>query len=141
MPLIGLTTGWFWQNIVGRLLLGGVPGTDLVYRLSAEEGTRRDLESVVSLMSPASQLKPLAMPELIGAVAVSSSSPSACKRAGDSIPIHLEAPPMRSLLACSALLLLLSALAADAPNCKFTAARTLKLDGRCQGGGAGGEPA
>ncbi|KAG1556123.1 hypothetical protein G6F50_012771 [Rhizopus delemar] len=36
---------------------------------------------------------------------------------------------MRSLLACSALLLLpLSALAADAPNCKFTAARTLKLD-------------
>lgn len=68
MPLIGLTTGWFWQNIVGRLLLGGVPGTDLVYRLSAEEGTRRDLESVVSLMSPASQLKSLAMPELwIGA--------------------------------------------------------------------------
>ena len=36
---------------------------------------------------------------------------------------------MRSLLACSALLLLpLSALAADAPNCKFTAARTLKLE-------------
>jgi len=36
---------------------------------------------------------------------------------------------MRSLLACSALLLLpLSALAADAPNCKFTAARALKLD-------------
>lgn len=68
MPLIGLTTGWFWQNIVGRLLLGGVPGTDLVYRLSAEEGSRRDLESVVSLMSPASQLKSLAMPELwIGA--------------------------------------------------------------------------
>ncbi|MBA0221118.1 DUF2807 domain-containing protein [Stenotrophomonas sp. TWI169] len=36
---------------------------------------------------------------------------------------------MRSLLACTALLLMpLSALAADAPNCKFTAARTLKLD-------------
>ena len=36
---------------------------------------------------------------------------------------------MRSLLACTALLLLpLSALAADAPNCRFTAARTLKLD-------------
>ncbi|UUS14233.1 hypothetical protein NMB32_21055 [Stenotrophomonas sp. CD2] len=25
MPLVGLSTGWFWQNIVGRLLLGGVP--------------------------------------------------------------------------------------------------------------------
>ena len=36
---------------------------------------------------------------------------------------------MRSLLACSALLLLpLSALAADAPNYKFAAARALKLD-------------
>ena len=68
MPLIGLTTGWFWQNIVGRLLLGAVPGMDLVYRLSAGEGSRRDLESVVGLMSPASQLKSLAMPELwIGA--------------------------------------------------------------------------
>lgn len=36
---------------------------------------------------------------------------------------------MRSLIACTALLLLpLSALAADAPNCKFSAPRTLKLD-------------
>ena len=36
---------------------------------------------------------------------------------------------MRSLIACTALLLLpLSALATDAQNCKFTAARTLKLD-------------
>ena len=36
---------------------------------------------------------------------------------------------MRSLMACSALLLLpLSALAADAPNCKFSAPRALKLD-------------
>jgi len=69
MPLFGLTTGWFWQNIVGRLLLGGVPGMDLLYRLGADEASRRDLDSVVSLMSPASQLKSLAMPELwIGAV-------------------------------------------------------------------------
>lgn len=36
---------------------------------------------------------------------------------------------MRSLIACTALLLLpLSAWAADAPNCRFTAARALKLD-------------
>ncbi|MEX0178371.1 MULTISPECIES: GIN domain-containing protein [unclassified Stenotrophomonas] len=36
---------------------------------------------------------------------------------------------MRSLIACSALLLLpLSALAADAPNCKFSAPRALKID-------------
>ena len=36
---------------------------------------------------------------------------------------------MRSLIACTALLLLpLSALAADAPNCKFSAPRALKID-------------
>ena len=32
MELFGSSAEWFWQHIVGRLLLGTVPGMDLVYR-------------------------------------------------------------------------------------------------------------
>jgi len=67
MHLFDLTTGWFWQHIVGRLLLGTVPGVDLLYRLGASD-EHKSLDSIVSLMSPAQQLKSLAMPDLwIGA--------------------------------------------------------------------------
>jgi ABC-2 type transport system permease protein len=66
MHLFDLTTGWFWQHIVGRLLLGAMPGMDLLYRAGDE--SRQDLNSIVALMSPAAQLKSLAMPGLwIGA--------------------------------------------------------------------------
>jgi len=62
-----MTTGWFWQHIVARLLLGTVPGVDLVYRLSANDKAK-NVESLAALMSPAEQLKTLAMPDLwIGA--------------------------------------------------------------------------
>ncbi len=68
MHVFDMTTGWFWQHIVGRLLLGTVPGMDLVYRLSAGDQAR-NVESLAALMSPAEQLKTLAMPDLwIGAV-------------------------------------------------------------------------
>ncbi len=68
MHVFDMTTGWFWQHIVGRLLLGTVPGMDLVYRLSASDQAR-NVESLAALMSPAEQLKTLAMPDLwIGAV-------------------------------------------------------------------------
>ncbi len=67
MHLFDMTTGWFWQHIVGRLLLGTVPGVDLVYRLSASDKAK-NVESLAALMSPAEQLKTLAMPDLwIGA--------------------------------------------------------------------------
>jgi len=32
MKLFGMNAGWFWQHVVGRALLGTVPGMDLVYR-------------------------------------------------------------------------------------------------------------
>jgi len=68
MHVFDMTTGWFWQHIVGRLLLGTVPGMDLVYRLSASDQAR-NVESLAALMSPAEQLKTLAMPDLwIGAM-------------------------------------------------------------------------
>ncbi len=67
MHLFDMTTGWFWQHIVARLLLGTVPGVDLVYRLSANDKAK-NVESLAALMSPAEQLKTLAMPDLwIGA--------------------------------------------------------------------------
>ncbi len=67
MHLFDLTTGWFWQHIVGRLLLGAMPGMDLLYRAGGGE-SRQDLDSIVALMAPAAQLKSLAMPDLwIGA--------------------------------------------------------------------------
>ena len=70
MGLFDLTSGWFWQHVVGRLLLGTLPGVDLLYRASAE-GDRftQRLDSVVSLLSPSQQLASLAMPGLwIGAL-------------------------------------------------------------------------
>jgi len=67
MHVFDMTTGWFWQHIVGRLLLGTVPGVDLVYRLAASDNAK-SVESLAALMSPAEQLKTLAMPDLwIGA--------------------------------------------------------------------------
>ncbi|MFY2765084.1 hypothetical protein [Arenimonas sp. MALMAid1274] len=32
MEMFGMKAGWFWQHVVGRILLGTVPGMDLVYR-------------------------------------------------------------------------------------------------------------
>lgn len=32
MKLFGLKAGWFWQHVVGRVLLGTFPGMDMVYR-------------------------------------------------------------------------------------------------------------
>ncbi len=67
MHVFDMTTGWFWQHVVARLLLGTVPGVDLVYRLSANDKAK-NVESLAALMSPAEQLKTLAMPDLwIGA--------------------------------------------------------------------------
>jgi ABC-2 type transport system permease protein len=36
MKLFGLNAGWFWQHIVGRLLLGTWPGMDVLYRAASD---------------------------------------------------------------------------------------------------------
>lgn len=67
MHLFDMSTAWFWQHIVGRLLLGTVPGMDMAYRIGVTH-RNEDLDSIVALLGPAQQLKSLAMPDLwIGA--------------------------------------------------------------------------
>ena len=64
MGLLDMTSGWFWQHIVGRLLLGTLPGIELAYR----PGGLPTQDSVAALLSPSSQLAALSMPGLwIGA--------------------------------------------------------------------------
>ena len=70
MELFKLDSSWFWSNVVGRLLLGTVPGMDLVYRdgFSGNAGNH-NLEGILSSLSPSSQLASLATPAIwIGAV-------------------------------------------------------------------------
>ncbi len=67
MQLFGSGAGWFWQHVVGRLLLGAFPGTDLLYR-AQPAGRNEDMQNLATLLSPSSQLRTLATPELwIGA--------------------------------------------------------------------------
>ena len=71
MEMFNLDSSWFWSNVVSRLLLGTVPGMDVLYR-GAVTGTggSEGLEQVLHTLSPASQLSSLAMPQLwIGVVA------------------------------------------------------------------------
>lgn len=70
MELFKLDSSWFWSNVVGRLLLGTVPGMDLVYRDAlGENAGNHNLEGILSHLSPASQLASLGTPAIwIGAV-------------------------------------------------------------------------
>lgn len=69
MKLFDLDSSWFWSNIVGRLLLGTFPGTDVLYRVDFENQPF-SADEFVDLISPANQLASLAMPALwIGVVA------------------------------------------------------------------------
>jgi len=63
MGLFGLSSGWFWQHVVGRLLGGTLPGTELLYR-GAGRGVDSDMNSFVALLSPSQQAVALAMPQL-----------------------------------------------------------------------------
>jgi len=66
MKLFGLNAGWFWANVVGRLLLGAVPGIDLAYNADKVDGQK--LQSMVNGFSPDVLFASLAMPQLwIGA--------------------------------------------------------------------------
>jgi ABC-2 type transport system permease protein len=70
MELFKLDSAWFWGNIVGRLLLGTVPGMDLLYREGfGENAGDHGLQNIIQNLSPAGQLSSLATPEIwIGAV-------------------------------------------------------------------------
>ncbi len=58
---------WFWANIVGRLLLGFVPGIEMAYK--ADSPDTESLQSALTGYTPADQLASLADPQLwIGAV-------------------------------------------------------------------------
>jgi len=41
MEMFGSKAEWFWANVVGRLLLGTVPGMDLVYRSASDPAMQR----------------------------------------------------------------------------------------------------
>jgi ABC-2 type transport system permease protein len=67
MRLFGSDGSWFWAHVVGRLLLGTVPGVDLAYTADAR-APRESLHSLLDGFSPATQFAALATPELwIGA--------------------------------------------------------------------------
>ncbi len=70
MELFKLDSAWFWGNIAGRLLLGTVPGMDLLYRDGFGQGTgEHGLQEIIQNLSPAGQLASLATPQIwIGAV-------------------------------------------------------------------------
>ncbi len=66
MKLFGMNAGWFWGNVVGRLLLGTVPGIELAYTARASDNT--SLQSALQGFTASSQLSVLAEPQLwIGA--------------------------------------------------------------------------
>ncbi|HVI60185.1 MAG TPA: hypothetical protein VM619_15105 [Luteimonas sp.] len=70
MELFKLDSSWFWRNVVGRLLLGTVPGMDLVYREGGSNVGDHNLRGVLDSLSASSQLSTLATPALwIGVVA------------------------------------------------------------------------
>src|SRR3546814_3281408 len=70
MEMFNLDSSWFWSNIVGRLLLGTVPGMDLLYRDGFGQGTgEHGMQEIIASLSPAGQLASLAAPQIwIGAV-------------------------------------------------------------------------
>jgi ABC-2 type transport system permease protein len=71
MKVFNLDSSWFWSNVVGRMLLGTIPGADLLYRGNASGMTGPDsAQGLLEYLSASNTLSSLAMPELwIGVVA------------------------------------------------------------------------
>lgn len=68
MSAFDMTSGWFWKHIVGRLLLGTLPGSDVFYRYDQLANVTGDSDKLVAALSPASQIQALTLPSLwIGA--------------------------------------------------------------------------
>src|SRR5690606_22498501 len=134
MELFRLDGSWFWSNIVGRLLLGTVPGMDLLYR-DGIAGNQPDMHDLMAAISPAGQLASLATPQIwIGAVAgavmiyaaIQRRRPAAGRR------LHGQQPKETALrkptLILATLLLLPLAAQADDDNCRHSQPRDLALD-------------
>ena len=65
--LFDLDASWYWANIVGRLLLGTFPGSDLPYQ---DDLGRNDLEGALHHISASTAMETLSTPALwIGAAA------------------------------------------------------------------------
>jgi ABC-2 type transport system permease protein len=74
MEMFGLKSGWFWQHVVGRLLLGTFPGMDLVYRGASDPAMQNfspeGPQDIVALFSAQNAWASFATPDLwIGVVA------------------------------------------------------------------------
>ncbi len=70
MSAFDLTSGWFWKHIVGRLLLGTLPGSDMLYRTDQLRALIGDRDDLVAALAPSNQLAALSLPEVwIGAAA------------------------------------------------------------------------
>ncbi len=69
MELFNLDSGWFWGNIVGRLLGGTIPGIDFFYRQDLANFSHGDnFKLIHSLLSPTATFTSLQIPSLwIGA--------------------------------------------------------------------------
>ncbi|HEU0152948.1 MAG TPA: hypothetical protein VFQ84_06355 [Arenimonas sp.] len=74
MELFGLKASWFWQHVVGRLLLGTFPGMDMIY-LGANDPAMQNFnpdgpQDIVALFSAQNLWGSFATPDLwIGAAA------------------------------------------------------------------------
>lgn len=72
MDVVHMGTGWFWRNIVGRILGGLVPNIELAYRYHAlgEHPSIRSPDDLTAMFSASNILQGLVDPQLwIGAVA------------------------------------------------------------------------
>ncbi|KIQ95936.1 ABC-2 transporter permease [Lysobacter sp. A03] len=63
MKMFDLDASWFWSNVVGRMLLGTVPASELPYRQSAAQGSD-GVKDLLAHMSASNVLSSLAMPSL-----------------------------------------------------------------------------
>jgi ABC-2 type transport system permease protein len=74
MEMFGLKAEWFWQNVVGRVLLGTVPGMDMVF-LAADDPAMQNFnpdgpQDIIGLFSAAHTWQAFGQIETwIGAVA------------------------------------------------------------------------
>lgn len=63
LSLFGGSAGWFWKHVVGRALLGTVPGIDALYRENLMQ-LGQQTSSIAELLGPSTRLATLATPEL-----------------------------------------------------------------------------
>lgn len=71
MKVFDLDASWFWSNVVGRMLLGTVSGSEMLYRQSPAQGSGSDgWQDLLGHLSASNTLASLALPSLwIGAAA------------------------------------------------------------------------